>query len=127
MDLDPKLPFFPAVLPANLLLPFPARSCHRTVVPFVEHSVIIMDLTSYSKSLCLDYCTVPVASVCETETCALLWMVLMSQSVSGPVPVCLQGKFNKMQLLCDMVIMHSRLWILHGTGIFSLENTNCKI
>jgi len=36
-------------------------------------------------------------------------MALVSQS--GPVPICLQGKFNKMQLLCDVVLMHLHVWI----------------
>lgn len=106
MVLEPKLSFSPAVLCANLPLPFPASSCHGTAVPFVKHSVIIKELTSHSRPFCFDYCTVLIALGSEIETCGLLWMPLMSQSIGGPVPICLQGEFNKMQLLCDVVLMH---------------------
>lgn len=62
---EPKLPFSLGVLYANLLLPFSARTCHETVVAFVEHGVIITGLTSSS-------CAVRIALVSEVETCGLL-------------------------------------------------------
>lgn len=94
-------PFSPSILCANSLLPSPTRSCCRTVVLFVEHNYRLefpQKAIPPRLSHCSDHPGI-------SNTCSLQ-MALIPLSVNGPVPVCLQGQFSKMLLLCDVVLMH---------------------
>lgn len=51
-------PSSPSVLCTNLLMPSLTRDCYRTVVLFVEHSVIITALRSHRRPFCLGILTV---------------------------------------------------------------------